>query len=150
LHQRDREPDGRAAAGLPQRQTLARCTDGFALDWYRHAGGREELPPFEGPQAAPNPAGRVVATSESVARRATHCQKKSGCIGFNQWRLLHQFQQAPGLSGIHIQRRHTAVHCRSEARDQLLDEWFNTRGPNLFPLQLVNESLATAPKTTSV
>jgi hypothetical protein len=27
-----------------------------------------------------------------------HCQQKSGSIGFNQWRLLHQFQRAPGLS----------------------------------------------------
>ena len=31
LHQRDREPDGYAAAGLPQRQTLARCADGIVM-----------------------------------------------------------------------------------------------------------------------
>ena len=54
--------------GLPQRQTLARCTDGFAMDWNSHAGGREELPPFEGPQAASDSAGRVAATSASGAR----------------------------------------------------------------------------------
>jgi hypothetical protein len=27
-----------------------------------------------------------------------HCQQKSDSIGFNQWRLRHQFQQTPGLS----------------------------------------------------
>jgi hypothetical protein len=27
--------------------------DGFAMDWNRDVGGREQLPPFEGPQAAP-------------------------------------------------------------------------------------------------
>lgn len=53
LHQRYREPDGSTAAGLPQRQTLAQCTNGFAMDWYRNAGGREELPAFEGSQALP-------------------------------------------------------------------------------------------------
>src|SRR5258708_12961477 len=68
------------------------------MDWNRNAGGREELSPFEGPQAAPGSESRVAATSASVAQRPTHCQQKSGRIGFNRWRLLHQFQQAPGLS----------------------------------------------------
>ena len=29
------------------------------MDWNRNAGGREGLPPFEGPQAAPDSTGRV-------------------------------------------------------------------------------------------
>ena len=91
--------DGRAAKGLPQRQTLARRTDGAAMDWNCDAGGREKLPPFEGPQGASDFEGRVAAPSASVARRQDCCQKKSSGIGFNQWRLLHQFQHAPGLSG---------------------------------------------------
>ena len=52
LHQRDREPNCPAAADLPQRQTLARCTNGLAMDGNCNAGGREKLSPFEGPQAA--------------------------------------------------------------------------------------------------
>jgi hypothetical protein len=43
---------GRAAEGLPQRQTSARHTDGIAMNRNRNVGGREKLPPFEGPQAA--------------------------------------------------------------------------------------------------
>jgi hypothetical protein len=54
--------------------------DGHAMDCNRHVGGQEELPPLEGPQATSDSAGRVAAASA------------------NQWRLLHQFQQAPGLS----------------------------------------------------
>jgi hypothetical protein len=46
----NREPDGSAAAGLPERQTL--CTDGIAMDRNRNAGSREELPAFEGAQTA--------------------------------------------------------------------------------------------------
>ena len=41
LRQRDREPNGRAATGLPQRQTLARCTNSFAMDCNRHAGAEK-------------------------------------------------------------------------------------------------------------
>ena len=43
--------------------------------------------------------GRVAAPSASVLGDQLRCQQKSGSIEFNQWRLLHQFQQAPGLSG---------------------------------------------------
>ncbi len=39
----DRESDGRAADGLPQRQTLARRTHSAAMDWNRNAGGQEKL-----------------------------------------------------------------------------------------------------------
>ena len=53
LHQRDRELDGRAAAGLPQRQTLARCANGVAMDCNRNAGGREELPPLKAHKQLP-------------------------------------------------------------------------------------------------
>ena len=49
----------RAADGLPQRQTLARRPHGAAMDWNRNVGGREKLPPFEGPQATPNSEGRI-------------------------------------------------------------------------------------------
>jgi hypothetical protein len=69
------------------------------MDWNRHAGGREELPPLKGPQTAPGSESRVAAPSASVARRPAYCQQKSASIGFNGRRLLHQFQQAPGLSG---------------------------------------------------
>jgi hypothetical protein len=58
------KPDGRAAAGLPQRQTLARCTDGFAMD--RNAGGREKLPPFESPQAASDSEGCVANHQQTL------------------------------------------------------------------------------------
>jgi lipoprotein-anchoring transpeptidase ErfK/SrfK len=62
-------------------------------------GRREEFPSLEGAQAASDPEGRVAAPSTNAAWQPTHWQKKSGSVGFNQWRLLHQFQQAPGLSG---------------------------------------------------
>src|SRR5258707_9274553 len=75
LHQRDRKPDGRAATGLQQRQTLARCADGVAMDWNRNAGGREELSPFEGPQAAPGSDSPVAATSPTLPPRPTPCQQ---------------------------------------------------------------------------
>jgi hypothetical protein len=52
LYQCNREPDGSAAAGLPERQTLAQCTDGIAMDRNRNAGSREGLPAFEGAQTA--------------------------------------------------------------------------------------------------
>jgi hypothetical protein len=68
LHQRDREPDCRAAAGLPQRPTLARCTNGLAMDGNCDAGGREKLSPFEGPHAASDSEGRVAAPSAITAR----------------------------------------------------------------------------------
>jgi hypothetical protein len=68
------------------------------MDGNRNAGGRERVPSLEGVQTASGSESRVAAPSASVARRRAHCQKKSGSIGFNQWRLLHQFQQAPGLS----------------------------------------------------
>ena len=67
LHQCDRESDGHAADGLPQRQTLARRTHGAAMDWNRNAGGRDKLPPFEGPQATPDFEGRVAAPSTNAA-----------------------------------------------------------------------------------
>jgi hypothetical protein len=51
-----------------RRQALARCTDGLAMDCNCNAGGREELPPLEGPQAASDSEGRLAATSASVAR----------------------------------------------------------------------------------
>ena len=59
--------DGRAADGLPQRQTLAQRPHGAAMDWNRNAGGREKLPPFKGPQATPNSEGRVAAPSTNAA-----------------------------------------------------------------------------------
>src|SRR5450830_1777155 len=72
LHQRDREHDGCPQASLPQRQTLAKCADGFAMDWNRHAGSQDQLPPLEGPQAAPGPESRLAAPSASGARRSGH------------------------------------------------------------------------------
>src|SRR6266404_2478408 len=92
------------------------------MDWNRNAGGREELSPFEGPQAAPGSESRVAATSASVAQRPTHCQQKSGRIGFNRWRLLHQFQQAPGLSAAQnqtgqIAQELSALYTRMSKRE---------------------------------
>jgi len=70
----------------------------MAMRWTvnRHVGGQEELPPLEGPQATSDSAGRVAAASASVARDQAHCLQKSGSIGFNQWRLLHQFSTGTG------------------------------------------------------
>src|SRR5665811_1424104 len=72
LHQRYREPDGRPPAGLPQRQTLAQCADGLAMDRHRYAGGQKDLPQLEGLQAPPGPESRVAAPSASGARRSGH------------------------------------------------------------------------------
>ena len=57
VHQRHREHERHHPAGLPQRQTLAGCQDGAALDRRRHAGGRQGLPAAQGPQATADPAG---------------------------------------------------------------------------------------------
>ncbi|MGE3157475.1 MAG: hypothetical protein AB7E84_12955, partial [Xanthobacteraceae bacterium] len=43
---------------------------------------------------------RVAAPSANAAWRSAHCPQKSGRVEFKRWRLLHQSQQAPGLSGI--------------------------------------------------
>src|SRR5262245_57553112 len=101
------------------------------MDWNCDAGSREKLPPFEGPQAASDSEGRVAAPSTSVARRQDCCQQKSGSIGFNQWRLCPQFQQAPGLSGtktsncfvhkaISIQYRRISTICTNQRSVRLL------------------------------
>jgi hypothetical protein len=58
----------RCCGRLPQRQTLARCADGVAMDYNRNAGSREKLPSFEGPQAASRSEGCVAAPSASAAR----------------------------------------------------------------------------------
>jgi hypothetical protein len=34
---------------------------------------------------------RLPTRCRCAARRQAHCQQKSGSIGFNQWRLLHQY-----------------------------------------------------------
>ena len=67
----------------------------FRCDWAR----QKQRIKNEIPQAASGSQRRIAAPLASVARRPTHCQQKSGRIAFNQWRLLHQFQQAPGLPG---------------------------------------------------
>ena len=63
VHQRHREHERHHPAGLPQRQTLAGCHDGAALDRGRHDGGRQGLPPAQGPQATAGPAGGAGCTS---------------------------------------------------------------------------------------
>ena len=52
LHQHHREHDGHHPARLPQRQTLARCINGTALDRSGNAGGNQGLSAIEGTQAA--------------------------------------------------------------------------------------------------
>jgi putative transposase len=49
------------------RQTLARCTNGLAVDGNCNAGGRERLSPFEGPQAASHSEGSAAAPSAITA-----------------------------------------------------------------------------------
>ena len=61
--------------GLPQRQTLARRTDGPAMDWNRNAGGQKDLPPLEGLQATPDSESRVAAPSTNAARRSGYCRQ---------------------------------------------------------------------------
>src|SRR6516165_2175954 len=85
------------------------------MDCNRNAGGREELPPLEGPQTASDFEGRVAAPSANIARRQAHCQQESGSIGFNQWRLLHQFQQAKGLSALERQSEVEGYHIISHS-----------------------------------
>ena len=50
-----REHDGHRAARLSQREAMAKCRDGAALDGGRHDGSGQGLPPIESLQAAPNP-----------------------------------------------------------------------------------------------
>ena len=90
--------NSRTAAALPQRQTLARRTDGFAMDWNRHAGSREELPPFEGPQAASDLRAALLRHQQALLGDQPIASKNLAAYGFNQWRLPHQCQQVPGLS----------------------------------------------------
>jgi hypothetical protein len=52
LHQLDREHDGDRASHLPQRQAMAKCRDGTALDSCRHVGGGQGIPSIESLQAA--------------------------------------------------------------------------------------------------
>ena len=57
-----------AVLGRSAATKLARCADGIAMDWNRHAGGRKELSPLKRPQPAPGSEGRVAAPSASVVR----------------------------------------------------------------------------------
>ena len=54
LHQRNREHHGHRATRLPQREAVAKCRYGAALDGGRHDGSRQGLPTPQGPQTAPN------------------------------------------------------------------------------------------------
>ena len=80
---------GRSAAT----SNVGRRTHGAARGWDRNVGGRQKLPPLERPQATP-----------ILGPRCCTINKRcwiTGSTGFNRWRLLHQFQQAPGLSEGH-------------------------------------------------
>ena len=64
--------NGTVRQRLPQRQTLAGCRDGAALDRCRYARGRQGLPPAEGPQATADPAGRPGRPSGQVLDQPGH------------------------------------------------------------------------------
>lgn len=68
LHQYHREHDGHHSACLPQRQALARCIDGVAVDRSGAAGGRQRLPAIEGLQAASSAPCRPRRTSKQARR----------------------------------------------------------------------------------
>ena len=55
LHQRNREHDRHRAARLPQREAVAKCRYGAALDGGRHNGSRQGLPTPQGAQATADP-----------------------------------------------------------------------------------------------
>ena len=64
LHQLDREHDGDGASRLPQREAMAKCGDGTALDRRRHVGGGERVPSIKSLQT---PAGsQSCACSSSI------------------------------------------------------------------------------------
>ena len=65
-----REHDGHHASRLPQREALAKCRDGAALDRRRHDGGGQGLPTPEGLQAAADPQSRA-GCSSGQARHPT-------------------------------------------------------------------------------
>ena len=80
----------------------------------------KSFPTVEGPQAAPGSEGRFAATSTSITWRSKHCQQKSGSVGFNRRRLLHQFQQATGLSGRRNPPRDTDFSSESTVTTQII------------------------------
>src|SRR6185312_5733513 len=51
LHQYHREHDGHDPARVPQREALAQCRDGVAVDWRSDARGSQRVPATEGSQA---------------------------------------------------------------------------------------------------
>ena len=59
---------GTIRLGLLQRQTLARCVDGTALDRSRDAGGHQGLPAIEGLQTASSAACRSRCSSTEALR----------------------------------------------------------------------------------
>jgi hypothetical protein len=93
---------GTAAIGLRQVcRNVKRWRDArMALRWtatamleaekgFRHLKAYRQLPVLRS---------ALLRHQQALLERRAHCRKKSNSIGFNQWRLLHQFQQAPGLS----------------------------------------------------
>src|SRR5262249_40368391 len=62
---------------LPQRQTLARCVDGTALDRSRDAGGYQGVPTIEGSQAA------------SAATRRSQCPPHQTRRSGGAWTQCH-------------------------------------------------------------
>ncbi len=68
LHQHRREHERHHPTRLPQRQTLARCQDGAALDRGRHDRGRQGLQATESLKTAPRTPSRLGGASRQTRR----------------------------------------------------------------------------------
>src|SRR6516164_10499721 len=65
---------------MPQREALARCADGVALDGCGDAGSGEGVSTIEGSQAAAGAAGGVGCAGGTERHRYDPCAGCSGCV----------------------------------------------------------------------